>query len=111
MGVHEELEIDHELLVRTAKDLRLVGEGLAAAADRVAAAGLDGDAFGRMNTWMVSPITTVASRSTELVSVSATVVDAFGTATEAAAADWDEAEQSMITAIESVGSTLDGITL
>ena len=106
MAARPEIEIDHELLVRTAKDLRLVAENLAAASERIAGAGLDGEAFGRMNAWLVPPIEAVADRSAELITTSGKVVGAFGTATDAAAEDWAAAEESMITAINSVGSTL-----
>lgn len=111
MAVKPDIDINHDVFVNTAKILREVADGLSATARRAGSRELAPSSFGLMNSWMVSPITSVAARSADLITSSSSVVAATANATDAAARDWSLAEQSMIDAINAVGTTLDEVAL
>ena len=102
MTVNQRITIDPEVLARCAARLAAVSEGLSGAHRTAASARLGANAFGLINSWMVAPITSVATRSGELIGLSGDVIGAVGVATDAAAGDFADLEETVIAALESI---------
>ena len=99
--------MDPAVLRRCAADLNRVAEGLGAASKSIAGAKISSDAFGKMNSWMVDPITTVSSRSADLINDSGKVSAAIGKAADGSAGDFDRAEEMVISTITDIQKELD----
>lgn len=102
----EQIFIDHEMLLRSAETLRGAAGDLAAASTAISGAPLSGTAFGQMNSWMVGPIHTVSSTSTEHLRVSSEVVEAVTSATEAAAEDFVRTEDEVMLWVQKLDAEL-----
>ncbi|MGV8884538.1 MAG: hypothetical protein ACOH1T_02970 [Microbacteriaceae bacterium] len=106
MADNQRIFIDPDILARTATQLARVAEGLTTAATTATSARISSSALGLMNAWMVSPITSVAQRSSELIQVSSDVTGAVAIATDAAADDFATLEHNVVAVITSMGSDL-----
>jgi len=107
MTGNQKITIDGATLRRCGSDLARIADSLGDASQRVSGSSISSNAFGIMNSWMVDPILSVSHRSTELISASGTVTAAVGSAADAAADDFDEIEQAIVTAVSDLLSRLD----
>lgn len=106
MSINQQISIDPAVLRRCGSDLKRVANGLGGASKRIAGATISGDAFGIINKWMVTPITTVADQSTSLIEVTDKVTSAVGTAADGSADDFEATEQAIISAVSGLESGL-----
>ena len=86
MANNQRIAIDPDVLSRCSDELGRVSVGLENASARVAGATIGSNAFGLMNAWMVPPISTVSSRSAELIALTGEAARTVGIATDDAAA-------------------------
>jgi hypothetical protein len=105
-GETARIAIDHDVLVRSARELHRTAESLATVSATAASAQLSSNAFGLMNAWMTPPVNAVSSRSRELLRVSATVVEVVAAATDAAANDFASTEGDVLQWVEELDAQL-----
>jgi hypothetical protein len=106
MSMNMNISIDPAVLRRCGSDLSRVAEGLGDASARIAGASISSGAFGRMNSWMVGPITSVSNTSTTLITASGTVTAAVGDAADASADDFEATEEAIATVIAGLEAAL-----
>lgn len=104
---NQRITIDPDVLERCGEDLARVARRLAESAQRLRGARIGSDGFGRMNAWMVPPIQSVASRSTELARVTGEVCGALGVASKKATRDFETLEDAVLTTIKELDALLD----
>jgi hypothetical protein len=106
MSLNQRISIDPAVLRRCGSDLTRVAEGLGDASARIAGASISSAAFGTMNSWMVSPITSVSDKSTTLIAESGKVTAAVGDAADASADDFDAMEDAIMAVISGLEAGL-----
>jgi hypothetical protein len=108
MTDNTQIEVDPDALRRCGTDLAHISGEVKSAAAEIAANRLSGRAFGLMNAWMVPPIAGLASHSTDVITLTADISAAVGAAAIAAAQDFEDTEQEIISQIDALEAKLVG---
>jgi predicted trehalose synthase len=104
------ISIDTDVLRRCSADLERVAAGLAQASASISGSPISARAFGTMNAWVVDPVATVSSRSAELIELSGKVISAVATATDDAARDTEQTEETVLGWVRELDAQLDQVT-
>jgi len=96
---NQRIAIDPDVLDTCSGELSAVSVGLEDASARIGRAPMSANAFGIINSWMVPPITSVSSRSAELVRVAGEATRTVAMATDGAAADFAANEVAIATIV------------
>jgi hypothetical protein len=104
---NENITIDPAVLRRCAADLERVADGLGRAAVSINSTPMTARAFGLMNSWVVDPISAVSSQTSQLIDHADRVISTLGTATEEAAKDTEQSEETILEWVRTPDANLD----